>query len=145
MYCTSLYGCELWDLFCEDFFKLLTSWNIYVRKAWDVPRSTHRRFIAPLSGCKHTRTLIFSSALCYGTAELLSSRSCPSVKLIFSEPVKQINAKFGGQIPFHGISPDHFFILQNFAFFIFYEFFSFLLTWESIWEKKLQTTSPEST
>ncbi len=37
------------DLFCEDFFKLLTSWNIYVHKAWDLPRSTHRRFIAPLA------------------------------------------------------------------------------------------------
>ncbi len=44
-YCTSLYGCELWDLFCEDFFKLLILWNIYVRKAWVHPRSRHRRYI----------------------------------------------------------------------------------------------------
>ena len=49
--------------------------------------------------------LLFSSALCYWTAELLSSRGHPSsVKPIFSEPVKPINAKFGGKVPFHHIS-----------------------------------------
>ncbi len=51
----------------------------------------------------------------------------PSVKLIFSEPVKQINAKFGGKVPFHHISRPFFFVSQNFAIFIFYEFLS--LTW----------------
>ncbi len=56
------------------------------------------------------RMLIFSSALCYCTAELLSSRGRPSsavrpsVKTVFSEPVKHINAKFGGKVPFHHIS-----------------------------------------
>ena len=48
---------------------------------------------------------VFSSALCYCTARLLSSRGRPSsVKPIFSEPVKQINAKFSGKVPFHHIS-----------------------------------------
>ena len=59
-YCTSFYGCELWDLVCEDFSRLLTSWNIYVRKAWDLTRSTYRRLIAPLSDFKHIRILSFN-------------------------------------------------------------------------------------
>ncbi len=58
--------------------------------------------------------LIFSSALCYWTAELLSSCGhpsvvCPSVKPVFSETVKRINAKFGKYYLFT-ISPDHFFL-----------------------------------
>ncbi len=42
----------------------------------------------------------------YCTAELLSSRGCPSPSIIpvFSEPVKQINAKFSGKVPFHHAS-----------------------------------------
>ncbi len=54
--------------------------------------------------------VIFSSALCHCTAELLSSRwrpssiVRPSVKPDFSEPVKKINAKFGGKVSFHLIS-----------------------------------------
>ena len=50
----------------------------------------------------HSQNLVlFSFALCYCTAELLSSRGRPSsfrkssVFTVFSEPVKQINAKFG--------------------------------------------------
>ena len=41
--------------FVRIFLMLLTSWNIYVRRAWDLPRGRHRRFIAPLSGFKHIK------------------------------------------------------------------------------------------
>ncbi len=68
---------------------------------------------------------MFSSALYYYTAELLSSCGCPSsvrrlssVKPIFPEPVKQINAKFGGKVTLHHISRPFFF--QKFAFLIFF-------------------------
>ena len=84
---------------------------------------------------------IFSSALCYWTAELLSSVVRPSVNPFFSETVKQINAKFDGKVPFHHISRLFFFFFQNFAFLIFYDFFSVLLTWDHMAEK-IQTTSP---
>ena len=78
-------------------------------------------------------TFAFSSALCYCTAELLSSRRPPSsvrrpsVKPVFSEPVKHINAKFGGKVPFHHISRPYMCILdiQNLAFLIFYDFYYF--------------------
>ncbi len=52
------------------------------------------------------KSFIFSCALCYGTAELLSACGRPSSvrkTRFFSEPVKQINAKFGGKVPFHRI------------------------------------------
>ncbi len=61
---------------------------------------------------------IFSSALCYCTAELptVVTRASvrPSVKPVFSEHVKHINAKFGGKGTF---SPYHqTIIIQNLAF-----------------------------
>ena len=86
---------------------------------------------------------IVSSALCYCTAALLSSCRCPSsVKHVFSEPIKQINATFGEKVPFHHISKQYFVVIQNFAFlFILHFFFCFSLTWDHVGEK-LQTTSP---
>ena len=62
-YCTSFYGCELWDFYSDDFAKILTTWNIYIRKAWGVPNTTHRRFIEPLSGFNHVKVLIFKRFL----------------------------------------------------------------------------------
>ena len=53
---------------------------------------------------------VFSSGLCYCTAELQSSCRClssvrpSSIRPVFSEPVEQINAKFGGKASFHHIS-----------------------------------------
>ena len=58
----------------------------------------------------------------------------PPVKLIFSEPVKQINAKFGGRVHFT-ISPDFLLLFFKISHFLFFYYFF-------IWEKKLQTTSP---
>ena len=70
---------------------------------------------------------VFSSALCYWTAELLSSRERPSsvvvrplpvrclssVDIVFSDTTEWINAKFWGQVPIHHISR----LFQNFAFY----------------------------
>ena len=64
-YCTSFYGCELWDLYSDDFAKIITTWNIYVRKAWGLPNMTHRRFIEPLSGFSHAKVMIFKRFLNY--------------------------------------------------------------------------------
>ncbi len=87
--------------------------------------------------------LFFSSALCYCTAELLSSRRRPSsvrlsvrpssVTPVFSEPVRHINAKFGGKVPFHHISRPFLFVclllfFQNFACFFFFLFWFFVFT-----------------
>ncbi len=73
-----------------------------------------------------------------------SSVRRPSVKPVFSEPVKHIDAKFGGKVPFDHISRPFFFVFQNFAFLIFYDFFSFSLTWDNMGEKTSNDISSES-
>ncbi len=87
--------------------------------------------------------IIFSSA-CATTQQSdcrhVGIRRPSIVKPIFSEPVKQINAKFGGKVPLTiSIPVIFFFEFKAFDFYIF--FFSFSLTWDHM-GKKLQTTSP---
>ena len=59
----------------------------------------------------------------------------------FSEPMKQINAKFGGKVPFHHIFRLSF---HNFACLIFCYFFPFLLTWDHMGETTSNDISSES-
>ena len=40
VYCSSFYGCMLWDLKGEGATKVFNSWNTAVKLAWCVPRST---------------------------------------------------------------------------------------------------------
>ncbi len=68
-----------------------------------------------------------------------------SVKPVFSEPVKQINAKFGGKVPFHHISRPLFCSFSKFVIFdFFYDFLSFSLTWGHMGEKTLNDILSES-
>ncbi len=45
-----------------------------------------------------------------------------SVKPVFSEPVKPINFKFGGKVPFHYISRHFFVVFHNLALLFFKDF-----------------------
>ena len=94
---------------------------------------------------------VFSSALCYCTAELLSLRRCSSsvvhplsVNPVFSERVEQINAKFGGKEPFYHIFRMFLFVclfvcfvfvcFSKFCIYLFF-LFSFSLTCDHMGEK----------
>ena len=50
---THFYGAPLWDLFSTSFQNLEKSWNTSQRLMLDIPRSTHRYLIEPLSGRSH--------------------------------------------------------------------------------------------
>ena len=43
--------------------KELTTWNNAIRKSWDISTMTHKRFIEPLSGCKHVLSILFDRFL----------------------------------------------------------------------------------
>ncbi len=97
--------------------------------------------------------LFTSEFLCYCTAELLSLRGCPSsrpssvrpssVKPIFSETVKPINAKIWGKLSVHHISRA-FSIFQNFILFLFYYLFHFI-NMGPHWRKKSNDIPSQST
>ena len=52
------YGSVLWNLSSEYVRKLEKSWNISVRRMFDLPRETHSYLIEPISETKHVRILM---------------------------------------------------------------------------------------
>ena len=58
VYCTSFYGSSLWDIYSADVDRLYKSWNVSVRNIFNVPFTTHRYLIEPLSDCPHPKTMI---------------------------------------------------------------------------------------
>ena len=57
IYNSSWYGSVLWDLFCPTAVKIQSSWNRSIKIMLDVPYSTHRGLIEPLSGRKHIKRI----------------------------------------------------------------------------------------
>ena len=49
-YCTHLYGCEAWNLQDTHVNSMYTTWNIAVRKIWDLPPMSHRYILPGLCG-----------------------------------------------------------------------------------------------
>ena len=97
-------------------------------KCLDWPKNTYPIYVnsvPELQMIAHSseKMEFFGSALCYCTAEQLSSRGvrCTSIKPIFSEPVKQINVKFGERHLFN-FSPDIFFFKILHFWYFFYDF-----------------------
>ncbi len=69
----------------------------------------------------------------------------PFIKNVFSELIKQINAKFGGKVPFHHISrPFLCLFFKNLVFLIFYDFFSFSFIWDHMGEQNSSDILSES-
>ena len=73
IYAVSFHGSCLWDLFSADCDHLYRAWNVAVRLAWNVPNTTHRYLIEPLSETLHPKVM-------------LSSRYVSFVKSLSSSP-----------------------------------------------------------
>ena len=73
IFATSFYGSGLWDLYSNEVDRIYKSWNVSVRFAFDVPRTTHRYMIEPMSGSPHPKTML--STPCAAAA----SWRCPSL------------------------------------------------------------------
>ena len=53
VYNSSFYGSPLWDIHSKEFVKLEKSWNVSQRMMLNLPRTTHRYFLEPLSKTPH--------------------------------------------------------------------------------------------
>ncbi len=49
----SFYSSSLWDLYDNDSKKLYITWNIAVRRLYDLPRTAHTRFLTHIVGVTH--------------------------------------------------------------------------------------------
>jgi hypothetical protein len=61
-YCCHFYGSETWDFSHCNFNRILTSWNIAIRKAWNLPYMAHRYLLPVLAG-HSPQGIIFSQFL----------------------------------------------------------------------------------
>ena len=60
IYATCFYSSSLWNLFSPSTERLYKSFNVAIRIAWDVPRTTHCHFIEPLCSSFHPKTMLCS-------------------------------------------------------------------------------------
>jgi hypothetical protein len=51
-------GSPLWDLFSEDATRLENSWNVSLRRTYDLPYQTHRYLVEPVSGHMHLKKML---------------------------------------------------------------------------------------
>ena len=47
-YCSSYYGCELWNLSCKAVDDFCIMWRKGLKRVWGLPRDTHSFLLAPL-------------------------------------------------------------------------------------------------
>ena len=62
---THFTGSPLWKLFTEDATRMESTWNKSVKLMMDLPLSTHRRLIEPLSGYTHISTVLIKRFLSF--------------------------------------------------------------------------------
>ena len=60
VYCTSFYGSCLWNIYSAEVDRLYRSWNVSVRNIFQVPYTTHRYLVQPLSDSSHPKTILSS-------------------------------------------------------------------------------------
>ena len=78
IYVSSFYGSGLWDLFSPMCDRLYRAWNVAVRVGLNLPATTHRYLVEPLSGTCHAKTLLcsrflkFTDQLCNSTKPVVS-------------------------------------------------------------------------
>ena len=67
-------GSPLWDLSGREVEMLENSWNTSVRLMFDLPRTTHTRFIEGISDCSHLRKILASRFLSFTQSLMKSSK-----------------------------------------------------------------------
>ena len=80
IYVTSFYGSNLWDLYSSEVTKIYSSWNVTIRNVFNLPWTTHRHLIEPVSCTKHPKTLLSSRMVKF--LETLRSSSKGSVRYL---------------------------------------------------------------
>ena len=58
-------GSPIWDLFCPEALQLEKTWNISIRKIFNLPLQTHKYFIEPISGKNHLKKILIKRFLSF--------------------------------------------------------------------------------
>ena len=81
VYNSSFPGSPLWNLFCRESEMIQNSWNTSCRIMFDLPLSTHRYFVQPLSNKMHLKNILMKRFLGFLSQIKNSSKKIPSFLL----------------------------------------------------------------
>ena len=98
VYSTALYSSSLWQLSSDEHFKLTRSWNTAVKIIWDLPHSTHTRFLEYLSPVPHLESVLTGRYIGFVGSLLRSPK--PLLSLLFSSCKLDISSQTGQNIAF---------------------------------------------
>ena len=93
IYAVSFHGSGLWDLFSSNCERVYKAWNVAVRMAWNVPRTTHRYLIEGISGCLHPKAMLASRLVKF--AQQLRSSTKMGVRVLASLAVSDQRCVLG--------------------------------------------------
>jgi len=91
IYASSLYGSNLWDLFCANTVKLYTSWNTAIRILFGLPRQTHRYYIEHISEQIHFKNMLCSRFVSFANLSVKVASSASDYCLIYAKMTKEQN------------------------------------------------------
>ncbi len=58
MYGSSFYGSNLWDFYCKEFISLGKTWNVGVRRIYNLPAHTHCRYLPHICKSHHVSHML---------------------------------------------------------------------------------------
>ena len=90
---TSFYGAQIWDLFNKSSESLYNTWNISIRKMFNLPYQTHRYYIEPLSERSHIKYSLLKRVITF--ANTLRNNNKDTVKTVFLMMEKDTNMTIG--------------------------------------------------
>ena len=93
VYAVSFHGSGLWDLFSNDCDHLYKAWNVAVRLGYNVPYTTHRYLIEPLSECMHLKVMLTSRYVNF--VKSLTSSPKYSVRVLASTIIPDLRTVMG--------------------------------------------------
>jgi len=64
-YCSSLNGCELWDLWNKNIDKVCVAWRKALRRVWNLPFNTHCNILFELSNALPVYDVMQTSVIFY--------------------------------------------------------------------------------
>jgi hypothetical protein len=98
IYSTALYGSPLWQLGSEEHLKLNRSWNTAVKMIWDLPHSTHTRFLENLCPVPHLESVLVGRYI--GFIHNLRRTDKDLLKILFNSCSANLNSITGQNLHF---------------------------------------------
>ena len=112
IFATSFYGSGLWDLYSNEVDRIFKSWNVSVRIAFDIPYTSHRYLIEPVSGSPHPKTMLssrymkFNDSMCSSSkmeVSLLASLASSDNRTVMGKTLSRLKRELGCQVLSSGL------------------------------------------